>query len=207
VSQLEATQLGPEIEWVNRQQEAGLFNYTPGQKITDMAKSDPLGVAKDAAKVVVGAATAKTGLGLCTTALGCTAGVPMAAFGASDMAEGADSLYNRYNGINAARTNPFRYVFNEVNPTWGDTMYDALNLGASVLALRAQVPLKIGVADGLNRPGTMFDVTASRMNNATLIPFVNTAAPYGTTQAISMFGIASKGATVAKDVDQAGAKK
>jgi hypothetical protein len=66
VSQLEASQLGPEIEWVNRQQEAGLFNYTPGQKITDMAKSDPLGVAKDTTKVVVGAVTAKTGLGPCT---------------------------------------------------------------------------------------------------------------------------------------------
>lgn len=45
VSQLEATQLGPKIEWVNRQQEAGLFDYTPGQKITDMVKSDPLGEA------------------------------------------------------------------------------------------------------------------------------------------------------------------
>jgi hypothetical protein len=86
-------------------------------------------------------------------------------------------------------------------------VYDVLDPGASVLALRAQVPLKMGVADGLNRPRTMFGVTVPRMNNNTLIPFVNTAAPYGTTQAISILGIASKAATAATDVNQAGEKK
>ncbi|NPT35175.1 hypothetical protein [Paraburkholderia xenovorans] len=106
VSQLEATQLGPEIEWVNRQQEGGLFNYSPGQKITDMVKSDPLGTAKDSAKVVLGGVTAKTGAGICATT-----GAGMIAVGLSDIAEGADGLYNRYNGINSPGVNPLQYGF------------------------------------------------------------------------------------------------
>ncbi|MFP3563682.1 hemagglutinin repeat-containing protein [Paraburkholderia sp. SIMBA_030] len=203
VSQLEASQLGPEIAWVNRQQEAGLFNYTPGQKIADMVKSDPLGVGNDAAKMVLGGVTAKTGAGICaTTGAGCVlGGGGMVVFGLSDMAEGADGLYNRYNGINSAGVNPLRYGFNEALPAgWGNVAYDGLNLAAAIAALRAPVPLKMGVADGLNRPGSMFDVTVPRINNTSLIPFVNQTAPYGTTQGLLLFGIGSKGATVINDV-------
>ncbi len=207
VSQLEASQLGPELQWVSNQKEAGLFDYTPTQKIADMVQSDPLGTAKDAAKVVLGGVTTKTGVGLCTSGLGCAAGVPIAAFGASDMAEGADGLYNRYNGISAPAANPLRYGFNLLSPTWGDTAYDGLNLMAAAMALRAPVSLKMGTADGLNRSGSMFDVTVPRINNNTLIPFIGQAAPYGTTQAILLFGIGTKGVTVINDVRNAGDKK
>ena len=208
LSQLEATQLGPEIEWVNRQQEAGLFNYTPGQKITDMAKSDPLGVGKDAAKIVTGGLTAKTGAALCTNGLGCTAGGAMIAFGLSDMGEGADGLYNRYNGINSPGVNLLRYGFNEALPAgWGDVAYDGLNLATAVLALRVPVPLKMGTADGLNRSGSIFDVTVPRINNNTLIPFIGYAAPYGTTQAILLYGVGTKGAAVINDIRNTGDKK
>jgi filamentous hemagglutinin len=170
-------------------------------------KSDPVGVAKDAAKVVVGGVTAKTGLGFCTTGLGCAAGIPMAAFGISDMAEGADGLYNRYNGINTPSVNPLRYGVNQLNSTWGDAVYDGLNLAAAIMALKVPVPLKMGVADGLNRPGSMFDVSVPRINNNTLIPFINQAAPYGTTQGILLFGVGSKGVTVIDDIHHAGDKK
>ncbi|MFP3245726.1 MAG: hemagglutinin repeat-containing protein, partial [Paraburkholderia sp.] len=207
VSQLEASQLGPELQWVSNQKEAGLFDYTPTQKIADMVQSDPLGTAKDAAKVVLGGVTTKTGVGLCTSGLGGAAGVPIAAFGASDMAEGADGLYNRYNGISAPAANPLRYGFNLLSPTWGDTAYDGLNLMAAAMALRAPVSLKMGTADGLNRSGSMFDVTVPRINNNTLIPFIGQAAPYGTTQAILLFGIGTKGVTVINDVRNAGDKK
>jgi filamentous hemagglutinin len=61
VGQLEASQLGPELDWVNRQKEAGLFVYTPLQKIGDAIQNDPLGVVKDATKIVTGGLTAKTG--------------------------------------------------------------------------------------------------------------------------------------------------
>ncbi|VVE03537.1 hypothetical protein PHO31112_02260 [Pandoraea horticolens] len=83
-----------------------MFDYTPGQKIGDAIRSDPLGTVKDAAKVVIGGVTAKTGAGLCMSGLGCTAGIPMAAFGLSDAAEGTDGLYNHYNGINSFGVNP-----------------------------------------------------------------------------------------------------
>jgi hypothetical protein len=71
------------------QKEAGLFNYTPLQKIGDVVQSDPAGVAKDVSKVAIGGVTAKTGGALCTTGLGCVAGGWMVAFGLSESAEGA----------------------------------------------------------------------------------------------------------------------
>ena len=208
VNQLEVSQLGPEIDWVNRQQEAGLFVYTPVQKIGDALQSDPLGVAKDVAKIVTGGLTVKTGAALCTNGLGCTAGGAMVAFGLSDMTEGADGLYNLYNGINSPGTNPLRYGFNEALPGgWGNVAYDGLNLAAAILALGAPVSLKMGTADGLNRSGSMFDVTVPRINNNTLIPFTGQTAPYGTTQAILLYGVGTKGATVINDIRNAGDQK
>ncbi|MBN3765583.1 hemagglutinin repeat-containing protein [Burkholderia sp. Ac-20365] len=205
VGEVEASQLGPELDWVNRQKETGQFVYTPLQKIGDAISNDPWGVVKSSIKVVTGLATAKTGLGLCTTGVGCAAGGGMLAFGLSDVAEGLDSLYNRYNGINSPGINPLRAEFNLAMPAgWGDVAYDGLNLAATILALRAPVPLKMGNADGLNRPGTMFDVTVPRINNNTLIPGINSPMPYGTTQSLLLLGVASKGATVVKDVRRAG---
>lgn len=208
MSQLEASQLGPELAWVNNQLEAGLFVYTPLQKIGNMAASDPWGVAKDAAKVVLGGVTAKTGVGLCTSGLGCAAGVPMATFGVSDMIEGADGLYNRYNGISSPGVNPLRYGFNQALPAGlGDVVYDGLNLVTAIGALYAPVPLKMGTSDGLNRAGSMFDVTVPRINNNTLIPFTGQAAPYGTTQGILLFGVGFKGAAVTNDIVHSGDSK
>jgi len=174
VSQLEASQLGPELAWVNNQSEAGLLVYTPLQKIGDMATSDPWGVAKDTVKVAVGAVTAKAGVGLCTSGLGCAVGVPMATFGASDMIEGADGLYNRYNGISSPGVNLLRYGFNQALPAGlGDVVYEGLNLVTAIGALYAPVSLKMGTSDGLNRAGSMFDVTVPRINNNTLIGEIN----------------------------------
>jgi filamentous hemagglutinin len=209
VSQLEASQLEPQIEWVNNQKESGLFNYTPGQKVTDMVRSDPLGVAKDTARIVTGGLTVKTGAGICvTTGVGCAlGGGEMVAFGLSDMAEGGDSLYNRYNGISSPGTNPLRWGFNQLSPTWGDAAYDGANLVFAIGALRAQVPLKMGTTDGLNRSGSMFDVTVPRMNNNTLVPFIGHVAPYGTTQGILLFGVGTKGLNVINDMREPGGKR
>ncbi|MDR5823706.1 hemagglutinin repeat-containing protein, partial [Caballeronia sp. LZ043] len=208
VSQLEASQLGPELAWVNNQKEAGLFNYTPGQKVTDMVKSDPTGVARDLAKTITGGVTTKTGATLCTNGLGCVVGGAMVALGLSDMAEAGSDLYNRYNGINLPGVNPLRNGFNEVLPSgWGNIAYDGLSLAAAVGALYAPVPLKMGTADGLGRPGSMFGVTVSRFNNKWLVPFTGIAAPYGVNQGILIYGVGSKGATVANDIKKAGGDK
>jgi filamentous hemagglutinin len=208
VSQLEASQLQPELAWISQQKEGGLFAYTPLQKTGDAIQSDPLGVAKDTAKIVLGGVTAKTGAGICaSTGVGCaTGGGWMIGFGLSDMIEGADGLYNRYNGINSPAINPLRWGFNQLSPTWGDTAYDGTNLVFALGALRAQVPLKMGGRDGMNRPGSMFGVTVPRMDNATLVPFINKTAPYGTTQGLLLFGVGSKGATVIDDIKKTGEK-
>jgi filamentous hemagglutinin len=124
VSQVEAAQLQPELDWVNSQKEAGLFDYTGFQKVCDAVQSDPLGVAKDAAKVVIGGVTVNTGVGLCTTGVGCLVGGWMAAFGSSDVVEGGSGLYNRYKGINSPGENPLRWGANQFPPIWGNTIYD-----------------------------------------------------------------------------------
>ncbi|PPB83488.1 hypothetical protein B0O95_1072 [Mycetohabitans endofungorum] len=182
VSQLEASQLQPEIDWANQQKEAGLFKYTPGQKIGNAVKSDPGGVAEDVAKVVVGSVTAKTGAGLCTTGLGCTVGGWMAGFGLSEVVEGGSGLYNRYNSVNAPGDNPLRWGFNQLNPTWGNAVYDGVNFAFSIAALKVKAQLNVGVADGLNKPVSMFGVTVSRIDNVNLLPFIKQPWPYGTTQ-------------------------
>ncbi|MCG1018703.1 MULTISPECIES: hemagglutinin repeat-containing protein [Burkholderiaceae] len=208
VSQLEASQLQPEIDWVNQQKEAGLFEYTSGQKIGDAVKSDPVGVVKDVAKVVAGGVTAKTGATICaTTGVGCVAGVSMISFGISDMVEGGVGLYNRYNGTDAQGINPLRWGFTQISPIWGNTVYDALNFGTAALALRASVPLRIGVADGLNRPSSMFNVTVPRINNPILNPFTHMPLPYGVTQGTLLFGVGSKGGAVVNDIRHAGEGK
>lgn len=205
VSQLEASQLEAEIEWVNRQQEAGLFAYTPPQKIADMVKSDPLGVGKDALKVGVGIVTAKTGGLLCGSAVGCAVGGWMFAFGTSDAIEGATSLTNRYEGITASGWNPLRSAFNALAPTWGSTIYDGINLGTALVALKVPVPLNVGTLDGLNRPTTMFDVMVPNINNAKSVPFVGPST--NANQASLWLGVGTKGATFFDDVRSTGDKK
>ncbi|WP_157639373.1 hypothetical protein [Burkholderia ubonensis] len=46
MSEVEASQLKPQLDWVNQQKEAGLFEHTPWQKAGDALKNDPVGVAK-----------------------------------------------------------------------------------------------------------------------------------------------------------------
>lgn len=209
VSQLEASQLQAEFDWVKDQKRAGLFDYTPFQKAGDAIQSDPLGVAKDAIKVAVGGVAVKTGATICaTTGVGCAlGGGGMVLLGLSDIAEGSGGLYNRYSGVISPGLNPLRYGLNQLSPTWGDMAYDGASLLFALGALRAEVPLKMGVADGLNRPGSMFGATVPRTNNRTLVPFVNQALPHGTTQGILLYGVGSKGATVIDDIRNAGDKQ
>ncbi|MGU7785231.1 hypothetical protein, partial [Burkholderia sp. PU8-34] len=203
VSEIEASQLKPQLDWVNQQKEAGLFEYTPLQKIGDAVKNDPVGVAKDAAKAGLGFVTAKTGGALCGSGLGCAVGSWMFVFGASDMVEGTTGLMNRYDGISSPGVNPLRFGFNQLNPTWGNAVYDGVNLAFSIAALKVQVPLNVGVADGLNRPVSMFGVTVPRFDNVNLLPFIKQPWPYGATQGFLLYGVGSKGTAVVNDVRQA----
>ncbi|MEM5330838.1 hypothetical protein VSR34_30175 [Paraburkholderia sp. JHI2823] len=131
----------------------------------------------------------------------------MATFGMSEVVEGGSGLYNRYNGVNTSGDNPLRWGFNQLNPTWGNAMYDGINFAFSVAALKVQVPLNMGVADGLNRPVSMFGVTVPRIDNVNLWPFIKQPWPYGTAQGALLLGVGSKGAAVVNDVRQAAGDK
>lgn len=127
----------------------------------------------------------------------------MAGFGLSEAVEGGSGLYNRYNGVNAPGDNPLRWGFNQMLPPgWGNVAYDGFNFAFSVAALRTPVPLNVGVADGLNRPVSMFGVTVPRIDNVHLLPLTKQPWPYGTTQGMLLLGVGTKGAAVVNDVRQ-----
>ncbi|MGN6316328.1 hypothetical protein [Trinickia sp.] len=87
---------------------------------------------------------------------------------------------------------------------WGDTAYDVLNFGTAALALRARVPLKIGIGDGLNRPASMFGVSVPRIDNPMLNPLTKKPIPADVTQGWLWLGVGSKGAAVINDMRQTG---
>ncbi len=207
VSEVEVASLTKELDWVNQQKSSGLFEYTALQKGGDAIKTDPVGVAKDVTKMTLGGMTAKTGAALCTSGIGCAVGGWMTTFGISEFVEGGSGLYNRYNGINVPGDNPLRWGFSQLSPQWGNTIYDGINFGMAILALKAPVPLNMGVADGLNRPVSIFGVTVPRIDNVNLLPFIKQPWPYGTTQGFLLYGVGSKGAAVVNDVRDGGGKK
>ncbi|MEX3921700.1 hypothetical protein AB4Y43_36750 [Paraburkholderia sp. BR10872] len=207
MSQLEASQLGPELQWVNNQKEAGLFNYTPTQKIADMVQSDPLGTAKDALKAALGTAVATTGVRYCATGIACGVGSAMIVSGTNDVATGMSGLYNRYNGIPDPGTNPLLAAFTYASPTWGTTLYDVASLGVGIASLAAPVPLKMGWSDGLNRPTSIFDVTVPKFGSTATIPIINSLIPGDVNAAIQTINVGTKGAKVVNDARNAGQQK
>ncbi|TAM52854.1 MAG: filamentous hemagglutinin N-terminal domain-containing protein [Paraburkholderia sp.] len=204
VSQLEASQLQAEFDWVKDQKQTGLFGYTPVQKVGDAIQSDPVGVAKDLVKVGAGLAAAKVGGVLCASAAGCGVGASMFVFGTSDAIEGSTSLHDRYYGVSSRGVNPLRWGFNQISPTWGDLAYDGISFGTALAGLKMPVPLNVGKADGLNRPTSMFGVSVQNINNVKLYPITKGAMPTGTHQSTLLFGVGSKGLAVVEDIRELG---
>jgi filamentous hemagglutinin len=204
VDVMTAYSLKDETAWIKSQQANGQFIYSAMNSITDRMQSTDLPVIKDGIKVATGWLTATGGLALCGTGPGCVPGSLMTAFGSSTMIEGASGLYNAYNGSSAPGVNPLRTGFNQLSPTWGNTVYDGLNLTATIMAMGVQVPLKVGVSDGINRTESIFGSTISRFNNPTLNPLTKLPLPYGVTQGTLLYGAGSQGATLIDDVHKAG---
>lgn len=207
VDVMTAYSLKDELAWINTQQTKGQFVYSMMNEATDRLQSTHIPVIKDGIKVATGWLTATGGLALCGTGAGCVPGSLMTAFGSSTMIEGGSGLYNAYKGSAAPGVNPLRYQFNQVNPTWGNTVYDGLNFAATLIAMGVKVQLNVGVSDGINRTESLFGATASRFNNATLNPLTNTPFPYGVTQGILLYGAGSQGVTLINDVRKANGNK
>ncbi|WP_221197079.1 hemagglutinin repeat-containing protein [Herbaspirillum sp. Sphag1AN] len=207
VDVMTAYSLKDETAWINEQQTKGQFVYSMMNEATDRLQSTHIPVIKDGVKVATGWLTATGGLALCGSGLGCVAGGPMTAFGGSAMIEGGSGLYNAYNGSAAPGVNPLRNQFNQFFPVWGNATYDGLNFLATFMAMGVQVPLKVGISDGINRTESLFGVTVSGFRNATLNPLTKLPLPYGTTQAILLYGTGSQGATLINDVRKASGSK
>jgi filamentous hemagglutinin len=131
----------------------------------------------------------------------------MVVSGANDVVTGISGIYNRYNGIPEPGTNPLQMAFNYASPTWGNTLYDVASLGVGIAALTAPVPLKMGWSDGLNRPGSMFNVTVPKFGSTSTIPLVNWVIPGNANAAIQTINVGTKGAGVINDLREAGKQK
>lgn len=203
VSIVEAENLKSQIDWVVGQQSRGLFVYSEGQRYVDNVKSNLIAPAKDAAKVITGTIATTTGLGLCSAAgVGCIAGGPMAAMGASDITEGGTGLYRFYFGDGAVGYNPLKSAAATVFPQWGEVGYDVVNFVVSLGALSAPQVLNVGLADGLGRAKSMFGVTVPAFNNVKLLPLTKMPLP-GVNQPAMLIGVGVKGVAVYTGVSNA----
>jgi len=205
---MDAYNLKTELAWVKTQQERGLFAYTFPQQWIDYAKNDMreniAPAAGNSVKVVAGGLSTFSGAALCSTMYGCVPGALMIGFGTSNITEGLTGLYAQYQGSGSTGFNPLKYGFNEALPNgWGDSAYNALDFVSALMAMRARVPLNVGVADGLGRPTSMFGATVPIFNNIRLNPLTKMPLPYGVNQSILLIGAGTKGvATVDSILDR-----
>ncbi|MBB3214891.1 hypothetical protein FHW67_004215, partial [Herbaspirillum sp. Sphag1AN] len=210
VDVMDAYALKDELAWVAAQQEKGQFVYTTGQQFADYVKNDLKGnvlpAAANTLKVVTGGLSAATGYSICsTTGVGCVAGFPMIMFGLSNVTDGSTGLYNQYQGYGTTGTNPMRNSLNQMIPGgWGNTVYTGLDFAIGILAMRVQIPLNVGLADGLGRSQSMFGVTVPRINNPMLLPLTNLPLPVGTGAVVLTTGAVVKGGEFAKEAYEAG---
>jgi filamentous hemagglutinin len=117
-------------------------------------------------KLVGGGLSAATGIGICTTGLGCAAGVPMAAIGASEAWQGGEMLWDATRGVASEGFNLIKSGFQKVNPEWGGIAYETTALTANLASLVVKVPLVVGASDGIERATSLFGAVATRWNNA-----------------------------------------
>ncbi|MCQ8895616.1 hypothetical protein NQT62_04060 [Limnobacter humi] len=135
------------------------FGYLFNCMLNECLKQGAIG----ATKMVGGTLTVSTGATICgTTGVGCLAGGPMMAFGASDATEGATMLVDAVRGVTSEGFNPLKVGVTGLLPNAGTLVYDSASLAFSAAALAARVPLYVGVTDGITRASSLFGVTTSR---------------------------------------------
>jgi filamentous hemagglutinin len=210
VSVGESIDLAKEIALLQKEQQtSGLFTYTLTNKAMDDFKAGPLPVLQNVGKTVGGSLAVATGKTICgTTGAGCVVGGPLAMFGLSEVTDGATGLYNQYQGNGAVGFNPMRAGANTLWPTWGNTIYDASFLAASVLSLGVVVPAKVGFSDGINRVDSMFGVTVPKWQNPIINPLSGQILlPTQAAQGLAIYGVGAKVPAVIEDINKASGSK
>lgn len=202
VSSAQASQLGPELAWINSQQVTGSFVYSFKDQTVDVLKGTVVPVAKDGVKVATGSMSVAGGVTVCAASgIGCALGAPAIAFGASEAIEGATGLYNFFTGNGPPGFNPLRSALTvALPPGWGSTAYDIGSLGATLLGLGVQLPYNIGFTEGIDRAKSIFGVTTSKWNNPMLNPLTKQPLPTYVGQGIAVYGVGSKAATIGNDI-------
>ncbi|MFV3368494.1 filamentous hemagglutinin N-terminal domain-containing protein [Pseudomonas sp. NY15435] len=188
--------LGNELAWVEAQQDKGLFNYSGWAKTKDAWSTDVGPIGKYTAQAAGGAISVMGGATLCSAGLGlgcAVGGGAMAIFGAGNITEGGTGFYTHFAGENLGSYNPVKETFNLIPGGYGPLVYSGADLATSVGTGFVKVPLKMGLADGLNRPNSMFGVLVNKADNNYFIPVLNAGTPYGTAGAIYLFGVGTKG--------------
>ncbi|WP_236485980.1 filamentous hemagglutinin N-terminal domain-containing protein [Pseudomonas syringae] len=190
--------LGNELMWVEAQQEKGLFNYSYIDAAKDLATRDVIPLGTETGSIVTGGISVASGYTLCGSGVGCVFGAPMAAFGAGNVVEGGTGIYNHFYG-GGEGYNPVKEAFSLLPGNLGGVAYSSADFALSLGAGLVKVPLKMGLADGLNRPKSMFGVMVSGVDNNLFLPAIG-ATPYGTAMGMYFYSLAGKGNSIYKEV-------
>ncbi|WP_240325734.1 filamentous hemagglutinin N-terminal domain-containing protein [Pseudomonas syringae] len=190
--------LGNELMWVEAQQEKGLFNYSYIDAAKDLATRDVIPLGTETGSIVTGGISVASGYTLCGSGVGCVFGAPMAAFGAGNVVEGGTGIYNHFYG-GGEGYNPVKEAFSLLPGNLGGVAYSSADFALSLGAGLVKVPLKMGLADGLNRPKSMFGVMVSGVDNNFFLPAIG-ATPYGTAMGMYFYSLAGKGNSIYKEV-------
>ncbi|WP_256659119.1 hemagglutinin repeat-containing protein [Pseudomonas sp. R4-39-08] len=186
--------LSNELAWADAQKDKGLFNYSFTDSVKDWGTRDVIPLAGSATSLVSGGISVGSGGVLCATAAGCVFGAPMMTFGAGNMWEGGSGVWNHYTGLND-NSNPVRAAFDLIPGGYGPTVYSGADLAFSVGAGFVKVPLKLGLADGLNRSKSMFGVTVRKFDNNQFYFWTGKPIRYGSAAAVYLKSVGEKGYT------------
>lgn len=199
LSEADMVGLSNELEWADAQRDKGLFNYSFTDGVLDFGTRDLIPLGGSAAAVVGGGIGIASGTTLCGTMVGCVFGGPMATFGAGNMVEGSTGAWNHFNNDKGSY-NPVKKVFSYIPGGYGPVIYSGADLALSFGAGFVKVPLKMGLADGLNRPKSIFGVTVRGVDNNFFVPIVGTPTPYGTAMTMYFKSLGDKGVTFYQEV-------
>ncbi|WP_338107684.1 hemagglutinin repeat-containing protein [Pseudomonas corrugata] len=169
--------LSNELEWADAQRDKGLFNYSFTDSVMDATTRDVIPVVTDTATAVGGGVSAYAGFTLCGTVAGCVFGGPMFAFGVGNVEEGTTGFYNHFTNDEGG-FNHVKQVFDQIPGGYGPLIYSGADLALSFGSGFVKVPLKMGLADGLNKSDSLFGVTVRGFDNNKII--LGRPTPYGT---------------------------